>query len=507
MKYKIIAFLLIIITLSSCQEYLDVNHNPSMTEESRLDLVFPAALESSASVFGGGFMSLGAIWAQHWTSDINKPGFMGEDSYSVQAGDYGYDIYGWGYLYTGTLMDYEWVKQRATEEQNWDYYLAATVMQCYVYQNMADLWDQIPVSDALQVKPATFETGPQVYDVLISRINEALSKLYTDGTAKDLYDSDLIFQGNMNNWVAFANTLKLKMYIRQRFARPTESLEGINELYNSNAAFLNIDATFKDFKDEVGKGNYWYERNLRGGSGALRASNTFLTYLVEKSDPRLDEIFTAPESGHKGIWQGDYRDNFNSYGGGEPDFSAPNMSALDPVYFISASESKFLQAEALMMRGEAATTVEAMYKEAVGLNCARYGVTVADAESSIYGEFGYAAFPVTGTKTEQYEVLMMQKWVAMANGQGLEAFFEHNRTNIPKESPMSPQNDNWDQPTYVSDYLGYFTVSVQGVLAPPERFPKRLLFSATERSKNPNIPATVGLNVPVWWEVANPSVE
>ncbi len=506
MKISILALLATVLTFNACQDYLDVNHNPSATEESTLKLVFPAAVESTASVFGGSFMSLGAIWAQHWTSDINIPGYMGEDSYNIQAGDYSYDIYGWGYLYSATLMDYEWVKNKAVEEENWNYYLAATLMQCYVYQNMTDLWDKIAVSDALQVKPATFETGQQVYDILISRIDEALAKNYTKGVAKDMEQSDLVFHGDMNSWATFANTLKLKIYLRQRFARPEVALAGVNALYDNGAVFLTTDATFADFKDEAGKGNYWYEGAYRSGEGSLRASNTLLLYLERKGDPRLNGLFKAPEDGHKGIWQGDYRDNFDSYGTGEPDFSRPVIEALDPVYFFSLSESKFMQAEALMMRNAAPADVELLYKDAIYNNCIRYGIEKDSVDSYILHDT-YAAFPVSGTKTEQFEMLMFQKWIALANGQGLEAFFEHNRTNIPAESPISPGYDGWNVATYKAQYLGQFTVSVQGVLAPPERFPKRLLFSATERSKNPNCPATVSMNVPVWWEVLNPSVE
>ncbi len=504
-RFKIIATLILgVASLSSCQEFLDVNHNPSRPEDSRLDLVFPAATVGTAAVIGGSFMSLGGIWAQHWTSDINQPGYMGEDSYSVQAGTFSYDIYGWGSLYAGALMDYEWVRKRAIEESDWDFYLAATVMQCHTYHVMVDLWDQIPVTEALQNIVPKYETGQEVYSILHARLDDALSKTVTNGVSRTLKDGDLVFEGNMAEWVAFANTLKLKMYIRTRFIRPTESLEGINKLYSDGVSFLTTDAKFSDFEDSEGNGNFWYEGNLRSSDGALRASNTFLMYLTENADPRLDGLFTKPEGKeHLGLWQGDYRDNFDSYDGSESRFSLPNIDPLNATYFISASESKFLQAEAVMMRGAAASDVETLYKEAVILNCSRYGVSASDAESKIF-KSSYAKFPLTGTKTAQYFVIMMQKWVAMSNGQGLEAFFEQNRTDIPKLSAISPQDDNWDEDDYEP---GEFTVSVQCVLPPPQRFPKRLLFPATERSKNPNTPASKNLNVPVWWEVENPSVE
>lgn len=503
-KIIISVVVLFVVFATSCNKFLDVNHNPNATEDSRLDLVFPAAVEGSASVIGNSFMSLGAIWAQHWTSDINMPGYMGEDSYSVQSGDYSYDLRGWNSLYAGALMDYEWVKGRASETENWNYYLMATVMQCYTYQVMVDVWDQIPVTDALKKVPAKFETGQQVYDILIQRIDEALSKDFTASTNTKPENDDLVFGGDIEAWKAFANTLKLKIYIRQRFVRPSVTLAGIQKLYNDGVLFLDDDAAFKDFKDESGKGNYWYESNLRGSSGALKASNTFLKYIKSNNDPRLDFLFNAPTSGHKGIWQGDYRDKYTSYGTGEPKFSTPNIGPMDYTYFISKTESLFLQAEAQMILNASASEVEALYIAAVFANCSRYDIDEPNAQA-VYANWGYAPFPVSGTKTEQFETLMMQKWVAMANGQGLEAFFEHNRTHIPKISEYSLGDTEWDESNYVP---GEFTVSVEGAGILAGQFPKRLLFSATERSKNPdNIPTAEPLSSPVWWEIANPSVE
>ena len=147
--------------------------------------------------------------------------------------------------------------------------------------------------------------------------------------------------------------------------------------------------------------------------------------------------------------------------------------------------------------------VEAVYHEAVEASCLRYGNTDEVNPENVYYTT-YGRFPKSGSKTDQFYVIMMQKWIALANGQGLEAFFEHNRTDIPKESAISRQDEEWVEEEYEP---GEFTVSIQGVLSEPEKYPKRLLFSATERSKNPNIPATVERNVPVWWEVDSPSVE
>jgi len=512
MKNKIFINILllafVLISFTSCKKFLDVNHNPNVTENSRLDLVFPAGVESSASVLGSSFMSLGGIWAQHWTSDINQPGYMGEDSYSVQSGDYSYDLRGWNSLYFGALKDYEWVRKTAKEQENWNYYLMATVMQCYTYQVMADIWDQIPVNGALigdSIKdPAEFQTGEQVYSILIDRIDDALSKDFMVSTNTKPEKDDIVFNGDIGAWKAFANTLKLKIYIHQRFAKPAESLAKITELVNSGVSFLDRDAAMTDFKDQSGKGNYWYESNLRSSDGALRASNTLLNYIKPK-DPRLDYIFNAPTGGHKGLWQGDYRDKYDSYGdASKPVFSVPNITWDTPTYFISYVESLFLQLEAKMMMNASPAELEALYISAIEEDCSRRGVP-SDADlGNIYDQaYGYANFPLLGSKNEQFEMIIKQKWVALVNDNPLETFFDINRTHIPGKSEFSPGDEDFDFDNYPG---GELLQSVESVLA-PGLLPKRLLFPATEKGKNPHTPPTQSINVPVWWEVANPSVE
>lgn len=108
------------------------------------------------------------------------------------------------------------------------------------------------------------------------------------------------------------------------------------------------------------------------------------------------------------------------------------------------------------------------------------------------GDGGVYAYPAAGTFDQKLEVIITQKWVSMAGTkQGLEAFFERNRTGIPKESPVEATDD-----TYVP---GQVTFPVEGVTG--GLYPKRLLFPDTERSRNPNTPAQEPITKPVWWDV------
>ncbi len=491
MKYIGLFFSLLIVFISGCSKFFDINHDPNNPEESKVELVFPAAVENTANVFGGSWLILGEIWSQHWTSAPNAPSFQAEDSYEVTAGDYSYDLRGWEYLYSGALMDYEWVRNTAKADENWNYYLMATVMQCYTYEVIADLFDQIPLSDALNKLPAKFDTGPQVYDALISRINEALEKDLSASKGVEPSIDDLVFEGNMNDWIAFANTLKLKIYLRQRFVpeRVTVVTDGIQALYNGGALFLDKDAMMDDFANESGRDNYVYAIEFRTGNTNMRASKTILEFLLAEEDPRLDTLFVAPASGHAGMYQGDFRNVYSYPGVGEPELSRPYITPTQPVIFLSAAESYFLQAEACLA-GFGTGDDKALYEMGIEEHFRRVGTAIE--EDSIFEVDGYAEY--IGTDEQKLEKIIVQKWISFTNSQGMEAFLEHNRTGYPRESAINPRDEEWVEGTHGD--LGYFILSITSFNGD---FPRRLLYPSSEQSKNPNTPPVQSINVPVWW--------
>ncbi len=437
MKFKIknklilIAAVFFVSTFTSCQEYLDVNTTPNAPSESELKYTFPSALNYTAGVVGGRWQMLGAIWSQHWTSEPNAPNYQLIDSYALTSGDI--TVANWRTLYSGALPDYKWVRERAELDENWNYYLMATVMEAYTYQVLVDLYDKVPYSDALLQHPAKFDDGAAVYDGIIAQIDDALAKYYAGAESVLPENDDIVFHGNMASWIQFAYTMKLKIYLRQIYvpSRKTIAEDGIRRIYNeinagSGRGFLTTDASFLAFTEEAGKENPVFSMEWRGGSTNIVASKTLLNYLIDKNDPRLSKIYEKPQgsSSHKGMLQGDYRNSDLQ----TAKFSECIVTETQPVFFISEAESYFLQAEAAL-RGLGDGNAKALYQKAVQANCDRLD---AGSASSITGSGRYAEFKDDASDSENFETLMMQKWIAFANVQGLEAFLETTRTGTQK---------------------------------------------------------------------------
>jgi hypothetical protein len=352
---------------------------------------------------------------------------------------------------------------------------------------LVDLYDKIPYSEALQgtanLQPK-FDDGYAIYQDLLKGIDSALSKDFTATTntvfTDDNKNVDLIFQGDLDKWIAFANTLKLKMYLRMVNAHPDVAQAGITALYNSGAPFLTSNAAVTNFKNAPGQDNPMYEQNIRelNTPDNLRASTTFVSWLVANGDPRAESYFgsTNPVSNNQG-------DRGTSVGGAAAVFV---QTATDPVVFISAAESYFLQAEA-DVRYFGGTKAQFLYNQGV---LAAFSDVGKDGASFVAAGGKYV-FPTAGTTEQKIEAIIVQKWASLVYGcHQIEAFFERNRTGYPRSSPVYSDN-----PNYVP---GQIVVSKNTVLGAGQ-FPKRLVYPYVESSRNSNTPALVPITTPVWW--------
>lgn len=487
-----------VIIFASCEDWLDINQDPNNPDEANEELTLAAGISSVAYVYGGRYQVLGALWSQQWTQSLGATQYSGLDSYDISSSTY--DNRQFGELYTGALKNFEYIRDLSRKNEKWNYYIMATVMQAYTFHILADLYGQIPFSEALKGEEGTitpaYENGQDIYDSLITRIDYALASDYENDDLEDVGSEDILFDGKIDRWVEFANTLKLKIYLRQLHTRPDIAREGIESLYNDpDIKFLTSSVAMSQFTNETGRRNPLYETDIvfLGNNPNLILSNTLLSFMNDKGDlERLDALFDFPENGggHKGLDQGNYNDPDEPKGTNSASYSKPYMSPFAPVYLMSASEAYFLQAEAIIRYGvKPYSDAKEMYENGIKNSFQRLGLLISE---EFFGPGDVYEFPAEGSPLETFiESIIIQKWIALANIQSLETFFEHNRTHYPKVSDVPADN---------GDYVpGEFTISVNNVTS--GRFPKRLIFPESEYSGNPNnTPAKVEVYENVWWD-------
>jgi hypothetical protein len=360
----------------------------------------------------------------------------------------------------------------------------ATVMKAYTYEILVDLYDKVPYTEAFQgsanVNPK-FDDGYTIYKGLLAEIDAALATNYNVALADNDAKTDLIFGGDMDNWRKFANTLKLKMYLRMVNTHAADAEAGVRALYTSGADFLTETAGVDVFTDATDQRNPIYEYTVFNlGAIDLRASKTFTSWLTGNVDPRTVSYFgtAAPVAIDQGYYtapQSAHPEYYNA--------TAPAFNATDPVYFVTSAESYFLQAEAAARYGVG--SAGSLFDSGVQAAFDQYGFTVPTGLAYKY--------PNSGNLQVNLRAIIYQKWASFPNSHALEGFFDQERTGYPENSKVYSLDNGY--------IAGQWVYSKNGVTG--GKFPKRLVYPDSERSRNSNTPAEVSITTPVWWGLPN----
>ena len=477
---------LLITTLISCNDFLDINKDPNNPGTAPAALTLPAAQITIANVLGADYAVVGGLWAQHWTQSHVASQYRDEDRYALNRLDY---QVAWGELYAGALVDLASIEAEALESENWNLYLQAVSLTAFTYQILVDWYDAVPYSESLQGGTGnfnpTFQGGAEIYADLLARLDNALSKDFTLSSVQQV-PSDFIFgdletDAQVASWIQFANTLKLKLWLRQTKVNNAGAGAAITALL-ANGNFLTTDAKVDVFVDLPEQSNPLYESNVRQLNVAtnLRGSRTLISYLQENDDPRLDALFLPGTTGHYGLWQGWFEAPTTVVAEQQPDVAI--LDPTRPIYFFSYDEVLFMLAEAEARYGDAGDA-KAYYDQAVTAACARVGTDC----SATVAPGGIYEYP-NGSLQENLVAIITQKWISLVD-RGYEAFWDHKRTGIPAVSQFPAFDDNV--------IPGTFTYSVGGTTG--GLFPMRLVYPESERNTNTNIPAEVAITEAVWW--------
>ncbi|GGE94944.1 SusD/RagB family nutrient-binding outer membrane lipoprotein [Hymenobacter cavernae] len=471
--------------LTACEKQLDINVEPTRPGTASPNLVLPAGTGNLLYVMGAPFNIAGNFFAQHWTESLLANQYKDYDRYRIGQTTFDRQYQD---LFTGALKNFRYVMDRAKGDSS-NYAAIAGLESAYTYQVLSDAYDQIPFTESLRGASNTqpkFDEGSVVYDGLITLIDESLAKINTT-TNVAVGPQDLVFSGDMEKWRRFGNTLKLKIYLRQVYARPTVAAAGIQALYASGAQFLGAaeDAQVTGFTTVSQNSNPLYLTEVYSSSGIANniiASQTSIGYLTDTNDPRIDDFFSRPGSttttattaNHVGTPQG------QAVAGGSAAISTrsrPNLVKIAgssaPVIFISGAESLFLQAEAALRGYAAGANAQALYEQGIAASFARVGRTL----PATFLASPLVSFTAATTFEAKLDRIITQKWVSFNGSEGFEAWTELRRTRYPSFIAPSPASE-----------------LPAGVIV------KRFLYPTLETQRNSNAPAVALADVPVWWD-------
>ena len=496
------------LALASCESFLDINKNPNYPSEATCETLLPSVCATTVVQTGYNGEVMGLMFNQFCTQGNSTNQYNSLTNYGLTAGSYtGF----WSNAYGNTLPDIKILLAKAEEKGYWNYWLIAKVLEAYNWALLVDLYEDIPFTEALNADEypyPNYDSGKTVvYPAILNMLDDAIAK---ESAAKasgqpTIANKDYYFNGKIDQWVALAKSLKLKVYMKDFAANKT----AISQLL-SNGGFLNADCAVTCWEDATNKGNPFYESNIRqlNTQENMRAAHTFIEYMIANDDIRLNNIFEPTYESTQNPDAVSLRDRFEGlpYGTKPPtsgDGGVPigNSSRLlqhwsDPVYLMNKAEANFLQAEAYA-RLENADKAKEAYEAGVLAGFERWGYD----GSSYIAEGGAYEFDTEN----MIECIMLQKWVSYAKANSLDGWFDRNRTGYPKMAgSIAVRVSDVDPSAGLTEgyELGTFVDPGETSLQ-PKQMPRRLMVPTSSSQYNPNAPATKELYEPMWWQVAD----
>lgn len=488
---KIIGVSALILT-TSCERFLDVNKNPNKSTTSSIELALPSAIIAIGMRQGGySYAYYTGFWSQYYTQ---SPVFQaGEpDQYLASNDDFNRGFIG---FYSEALTDLKYVEKEAMAIKKGNYVAISKFLQAYLFQLLTDLHGDVPFSEALLgeegVIAPKYDSQQSIYDGLIQLINQGLASIDTAPTASKPGNDDMIYRGDMEKWKAFANTLKLRIYMRQSDVRPAVAQAGIQELYANGVDFMadEDDAAIGYVNVDFNKNPLFQYLNWQGGGNEpVVASKTVIDYMTSRGETeRIDALFVKASTGtnkdkHVGIKQGDGVSGALNFPGAQiTDFSRTQVRFMPnhPVVLISVAERYFLEAEAAV-RGWGSGNAGDLYEEGIKASFHFWHKDATTDEQNNLTDYlahPLVSFPVAGTMQDKIKAIISEKWIACTNINNVEAWNEWRRTGYP-----------------------VFNTSTAGLLG-PGNFPVRFPYPDNELTRNPNTPTISGLTQRVWWDV------
>jgi len=432
MKKYITRFALLILPilmLAGCTDkFEEINTDPDRAKDAPATNVLAFVLTNWPD-------NLNDVWA-----DMNEPStyaghlakiqYIDEAKYNFRPGvveSKWYDVY-------LTLNNVNEIIAKAEADDNQNLLAVAKILRVYFFQTATDTWRDIPFTDALKIKEGTllprYDKQEDIYPALLAELKDA-ADIFATNSKGDLGDGDILFDGDIEKWQKFGNSLRLRLAMRISGVSETLAKSTVAEVLGSSATYpvmeSNDDNAFFWWPGSDPYEEPWYTDSKGRDDHAV--SDVLVNALLQLDDPRLPVYAIPAES------DGAYR-GFTIGASAQPSLTTVSRIGerfrLDPAGFtpyMRYAEVMFHVAEAALKGfNTGGVTAAAAYNEAVKASLLENGVSNADIATYLDGKGKF-----NGTLSQIY----LQEWIALFK-QGMEAWSLYRRTGIPTTHYVAP---------------------------------------------------------------------
>jgi hypothetical protein len=422
------------------KDFLDVNNDPNRVNDNNItpELLFPQAAHASAAQLTGSVSNLVSYlynWVGYYsgTGDFALPG--NQTTYELDAP---YTEPLWDREYN-TLYDLNLVQQKSLAKGDSVLAGAAMILSAKQWQDMVDMFGNIPFSEAFQngkTRTPKYDKDVDIYNALQKMLDDAIG--YMKKTPTGTFATvDVVNHGNTTKWIKFANTLKLRLLIHQSEVPGLNPAAEIAKIV-ANGGVLHQGETVgvnPGYSNDAGKQSPYYASWGLTPTGAdaipgERANIYIINILKNTSDPRLSRFFAPVGSNFVGTTYGLASGNPT---GAQASKVGPGLvkSATQEQWIMPSFESMFLEAEAIA-RGWMTGSAQTAYENAVRESFVWLGVPDAINAANTYMANNTIAnwANAGGTVQSKVKFIAYQKYIAMTGIDPLEAWVDIRRLNM-----------------------------------------------------------------------------
>ena len=439
--YKKILIALLTVAIVSCDpsDFEDINIDPNNTTNPQTSALLTRALRSISSTTAPTGRTTRA--GQHYVQYVGNTQYTGDDNYDAIK-------FSFNGIYNGPLADLNFIIDYNTDPETADIAAksgsnanqigVAKILMSYYYLYMTNRWGDIPYSEALQsaadpqILSPKYDTQQEIYNGIFATLKEARNEILADQNDNPV-TGDILFQGDMDRWVQFANTIRLIAALRLSDA---DAGLGRTEFNAAMADGVITSDIVYSFLAEASNENPWFTSFRTRDDWSL--SHPIVDYMNINTE-------SNPWSGVAGMMDvvrdprlpkyGNPTDNSISdpnwplyagqpYGLLEADAGAIAIQDVSMLSFHMRTQDLaypiYSMAQVLFSRAEAAqlgwTSENAMqlYYDAIASSIEFYGVTDGPAGDGVGGYDDYITnSEVVWTTGREMEQIATQKWVAL----------------------------------------------------------------------------------------------
>lgn len=451
------------ISLSSCSDYLEDNITPNNALASSLPprLVLPGAQAQSFRVQATTMNRLGSVMSNAWGGNIYQFTNPLRLEYSYNFDNTTYSAI-WDGLYR-SVSNYQNIIETQLPDQQ--YYIAISkIMKAHYMQYIVDLYGDAPYFEAFKGQSNTtpaYTDDAVIYKELVKELEEARALIANPTATTEGVTTDIVFAGNMAKWTQLANTIELRILLRQSKLTDAATVTYLNTKYATLQAlnnFVDADALINPGYSAANNAqqNPFYGANVRDAAGSTAETNfTFFTsskYFADilngatgsatagVIDPRRSRLWTTVGGITVGTDQGqtalpgqtNATNPTSRLGVGLTSDIGATRAARSQVGSARAgvlmllAESKFLQAEAVE-RGKLTGVAKTLFDQGIQASFSYLGATIGTYLTSVDAKNG---FGYTGS-TNKIQAILSQKWIALSGVHGVENYINYTRTGFP----------------------------------------------------------------------------